>query len=83
MALTSLKLPDTLQDYYQTYFSKPASSETVTHCNRELMQEIWKLLLDDKFSHAYKHGLVIKCWDGISRRFYPRLFTYSADYKEK
>jgi hypothetical protein len=26
---------------------------------------------------------VIKCCDGEWRRFYPRIFTYSADYPEK
>jgi hypothetical protein len=26
---------------------------------------------------------VIKCCDGFQRRFHPRIFTYSADYKEK
>ncbi|RDB22554.1 hypothetical protein Hypma_009968 [Hypsizygus marmoreus] len=32
---------------------------------------------------AYHHGLVVTCLDGITRRFYPRIFTYSADYPEK
>lgn len=32
---------------------------------------------------AYVHGIVIDCADGIRRRVYPRLFTYSADYPEK
>jgi hypothetical protein len=30
-----------------------------------------------------QHGIVIMCHDGIERRFYPRIFTYSADYPEK
>ena len=34
-------------------------------------------------NHKYVHGIVIKCCDGVLRRFYPRLFTYSADYPEK
>ncbi|KAL6298277.1 hypothetical protein BKA93DRAFT_710038, partial [Sparassis latifolia] len=29
------------------------------------------------------HGIVITCCDGVQRRFYPRIFTYSADYPEK
>ncbi|RDB23027.1 hypothetical protein Hypma_009855 [Hypsizygus marmoreus] len=45
--------------------------------------ERWSVLLDDDFVHAYKHGLVIQCPDGNERRFYPRIFTYSADYPEK
>jgi hypothetical protein len=47
------------------------------------MHAIWRLLLDDEFLHAYEHGIVIKCEDGIFRRFFPRIFTYSADYPEK
>jgi hypothetical protein len=47
------------------------------------MHAVWKVLLDEEFLHAYKYGIVIKCADGIERRVYPRLFTYSADYPEK
>jgi hypothetical protein len=47
------------------------------------MHAIWRLLLDDDFLEAYEHGIVIECQDGIFRRFYPRIFTYSADYPEK
>ena len=43
----------------------------------------WDILLDDEFIEAWVHGIVIKCCDGIARRFYPRIFTYSADYLEK
>ncbi|KAI0311994.1 hypothetical protein OF83DRAFT_1219078 [Amylostereum chailletii] len=42
-----------------------------------------RILLDEEFMAAYEHGIVILCPDGIHRRFYPRLFTYSADYPEK
>ncbi|KIJ40567.1 hypothetical protein M422DRAFT_256540 [Sphaerobolus stellatus SS14] len=37
------------------------------------------------FSHiaTYREGIVIKCVDGVTRRVYLRLFTYSADYPEK
>jgi hypothetical protein len=41
------------------------------------------ILLDDEFIEAWKHGIVILCCDGIKRRFYPRIFVYSADYLEK
>lgn len=47
------------------------------------MQAIWSYLLDSDFLHAYEHGVTIKCLDGISRRVFPRLFTYAADYPEK
>lgn len=43
----------------------------------------WEILLDDEFVEACQHGIVIKCNDSIFRRFYPRIFTYSADYPEK
>ena len=32
---------------------------------------------------AYRHGVVITCVDGVTRRFYPRIFAYIADYPEK
>lgn len=47
------------------------------------MHALWLLLLDEDFLHAYEHGIVIKCGDGITRRIFPRLFTYYADYPEK
>jgi hypothetical protein len=43
----------------------------------------WEILLDDEFVDAYEHGIIIQCCDEITRRFYPRIVTYSADYKEK
>jgi hypothetical protein len=47
------------------------------------MHAVWRLLLDAEFMHAYVHGIVIECFDGVLRRFFPRIFTYSADYPEK
>lgn len=41
------------------------------------------MILDDEFMEAYVHGIVILCADDLQRRFYPRIFTYSADYPEK
>jgi hypothetical protein len=40
-------------------------------------------MLDEDFISAYRHGIVLKCADGIARRIFPRIFTYSADYPEK
>jgi hypothetical protein len=80
----SLQLPDSFKDFASTYTGgKGASRECVTHCHRELFQAQWNLLLDDEFLEAYEHGIVILCCDGVKRRFYPRIFTYSADYPEK
>jgi hypothetical protein len=47
------------------------------------MHALWELFLDEKFMHAYEHGICILCGDGIQRRIFPRLLTYSADYPEK
>lgn len=77
------KLPDTLQDFYYQVFNKAATSEILTLCRHEIMQAIWLLLLDDDFMHAYQFGLVVEFADGILRRVFPRIFTYSADYPEK
>jgi hypothetical protein len=60
-----------------------ASAATITHLKRELMHAAWLLLLDPEFMHAYEHGIVMECADGIIRRIFPRFFTYSADYPEK
>ena len=55
----------------------------MAHCRREMYQAQWMIILDDEFLDAYRHGIVIKSCDNISRRFYPRMFMYSADYQEK
>ena len=60
-----------------------ASANTITHLKHELVQKVWELLLDEEFMEAYEHGLIISCADGVTRRIYPRFFTYSADYPEK
>ncbi|KAH6907330.1 hypothetical protein BKA70DRAFT_1490869, partial [Coprinopsis sp. MPI-PUGE-AT-0042] len=80
-------LPDSLQDELSKWHTKWARKthrkDLLAHCRRELMHAVWKHLLDDDFVHAYTYGMVIKCLDGIERRIFPRLFTYSADYPEK
>jgi hypothetical protein len=55
----------------------------MAHCHREIYHAQWAIILDDEFLEAYQHGIVIKCCNGFRRRFHPRIFTYSADYKEK
>lgn len=47
------------------------------------MHEVWASLIDEEFVHAWRNGVVIKCADGITRRVFPRIITYSADYPEK
>ena len=43
----------------------------------------WDILLDNEFIEAWIHSIVIKWCNGIKHHFYPRIFTYSADYLEK
>jgi hypothetical protein len=83
--LIASKLPDRIQDFIASFpnMSQKRMSTLLTHCRRELMHEVWRVLLDKEFLHAYEHGIVIKCFDGVIRRIYPRIFTYSADYPEK
>lgn len=63
--------------------SNSQKANVLTHCRRELMHGVWNKLLDDDFVNAYRHGFTMECLDGVWRRFYPRIFTYSADYPEK
>ena len=55
----------------------------MSHLNREFFHAQWKILLDDELLKAIEEGIVIDCFDGIKRRFFIRIFTYSADYPEK
>ena len=77
--------PDSLQDDLKEFHHKwdTQHKQILTHCRRELMQAVWKYLLDDDFIHAHKYGMVLRCRDGIERHIYPRVFTYSVDYPEK
>ncbi|EGO29002.1 hypothetical protein SERLADRAFT_433018 [Serpula lacrymans var. lacrymans S7.9] len=77
-------LPDNLQEFLSIVVQQTQKSTAlITHCRSELIHEVWRLLLDSNFMHPYKHGIIIKCFDGIFRRFYPQILTYSADYPEK
>ncbi|KAJ3531527.1 hypothetical protein NMY22_g8114 [Coprinellus aureogranulatus] len=55
----------------------------MSHCKNEMMHSQWRIMLDEELLDAILNGLVIKCQDGIERRFYIRIFTYSADYPER
>lgn len=78
-----LQLPESLRKFISDLSNKKTHTDLLTHCKRELMHAIWRILLDDAFVEAYKNGIVVKCFDGVTRRVYPRIFTYSADYPEK
>ncbi|KDQ28847.1 hypothetical protein PLEOSDRAFT_1075744 [Pleurotus ostreatus PC15] len=55
----------------------------LTHLKHELMHAVWGLLLMPEYIDTYTHGIIIKCFDGIERRIFPHILTYSADYPEK
>ena len=77
------QIPDSIDEILVDIAPKTRRAVLKAHCRRELMHEIWRILLDDDFLYAYQHGIVILCADGVQRRVYPRIFTYSADYPEK
>ena len=78
------QLPPKFKEFVASCSSAKGPREAfMTHCHREFFHAQWRELLDDEFLDAYEHGVVIKCCDGITRRFYPRIFAYSADYPEK
>ena len=47
------------------------------------MQQIWLGLMDEAFMHAWEHGIVVKCGDGVTQRLFFRFMIYAADYPEK
>ncbi|THU97282.1 hypothetical protein K435DRAFT_857796 [Dendrothele bispora CBS 962.96] len=77
------KLPDDFSDFYKQHYGKAPTEAVLTHMRREVIQAIWNLILDVDFMHAYEHGIVLKCGDGIVRRLFPPFFIYSANYPEK
>ncbi|KAG9119749.1 hypothetical protein FRC07_005073 [Ceratobasidium sp. 392] len=76
-------LPDKVRKQIAAMHGKPPSEDLMTHLRRELMHAVWLSLLDDEFIDAWKNGVVIDCADGVRRRVFPRILTYSADYPEK
>jgi hypothetical protein len=75
-------MSDSIRDELNKHGIKP-SSALLTHFKREMFHKVLSLMLDAEFLQAYKHGEAVECADGIKRRLYPRIFTYSADYPEK
>ena len=78
-----LQLPDAFKDFATNNVGRVPTKAFMAHCRREVLHAQWTILLDDEFIKAYEHGIVVECWDGITRRCYPRILTYSADYPEK
>ncbi|TFK17135.1 hypothetical protein FA15DRAFT_650555 [Coprinopsis marcescibilis] len=76
-------LPDTFSDWYLKEMGTLPTEDTKRHVRRELVNAIWRLLLDSNFRAAYREGVPIKFWDDITRQGFPRFITYSGDYPEK
>ncbi|KAG6914461.1 hypothetical protein DXG01_017109 [Tephrocybe rancida] len=77
-------LPDSFKDFASEYVGGNGPNKTfMAHCNREMFHAQWKIILDQEFMDAYHNGIAITCLDGLKRRFFPRIITYSADYPEK
>ncbi|KIK35833.1 hypothetical protein CY34DRAFT_35436, partial [Suillus luteus UH-Slu-Lm8-n1] len=76
-------LPESINSFISSFLQRKKYDDVLTHCKRELFHGVWHILLDDEFINAYTNGIVIKCHDGVYRRIFPRIFTYSADYPEK
>lgn len=81
--LMTTQLPDVFKDFVMEHMGWGPSKNLITHVCWEIMHVQWAILLDDEFLEAYAHGIVLECSDGIKRRFYHRIFTYSTDYPEK
>jgi Plavaka transposase len=64
-------------------FGVPPPPDVITHCRRELCHAVIELILKGQFAEAYRHGILIRFPDGITRRVFPRFYCYSADYPEK
>ncbi|KAG8707451.1 hypothetical protein FRC08_000488 [Ceratobasidium sp. 394] len=77
------KMSDEVKSQIQMFQTGRLQPALLAHCKREIFQSCWRILLDDAFVDAYQHGIRLRCSDGIERRLYPRIFTYSADYPEK
>lgn len=83
--ILSQQLPDGLKDLITSKTTGGNIPDKLMHfCKQEMLHAQWKILLDDEeFREAVKNGIVLKCPDNEERRFYIRIFTYSADYQEK
>ncbi|KAF9646621.1 hypothetical protein BDM02DRAFT_3188673 [Thelephora ganbajun] len=78
------QLPDRIQDKIKDAIGKAASRALLTHCQREIFQAAWLILIQDpEFLDAYVNGMIIDCIDGVRRRVFPQFFMYLADYPEK
>ncbi|EJF61958.1 hypothetical protein DICSQDRAFT_59433 [Dichomitus squalens LYAD-421 SS1] len=76
-------LPASLLRFYEDTYGAPASAAVIRLLKYDLMTKVWLLLLNAEFMHAFEHGVIVVCGDGVTRRIFPRIFMYLADYPEK
>lgn len=77
------QISDDFKDYITERTGGKVPPNLAAHLNRECFHAQWVVILDDELLKAIVEGVVIKCSDGVVRRFFIRIFTYSADYPER
>ena len=83
LSLSTLQLPAALLQYYEHVHGVPPTADVIRFLKHELAQQIWLLLLDERFMAAFRDGILVLCGDGILRRLFLRIIIYTADYPEK
>ncbi|TFK25959.1 hypothetical protein FA15DRAFT_638473 [Coprinopsis marcescibilis] len=76
-------MPERIKDFIAKRTGGKVQDKHLAFLNREAFHEQWSILLDEELQDAIENGIVLMCHDGVLRRFYIRIFTYSADYPEK
>ena len=60
------QLPDAFKAFAaENIGQKGPSSMFLAHCHREMYHAQRAIILDDEFLKAYKHGMAIKCCNGV------------------
>ncbi|KAJ3535560.1 hypothetical protein NMY22_g6430 [Coprinellus aureogranulatus] len=79
-----LKLPNDFNDYLKKRNEgRLPPPSFMRYCSKKLFHQQWSIMLDEELINAMKDGIVVMCPDGKKRHFFPRFFTYSADYPER
>jgi hypothetical protein len=65
-ALTNFQLPDIFFDWFKDLTGQSPSAKVLTHCRRELMHAIWRLLLDGELLRRASMGS-LSCVPTVSR----------------
>ena len=78
------QLPGHFEEEYKRRTGKAPSAAVCAQARHELAHAAQRVLLNDPdFVKACREGIVVLCQDGVLRRLFPRLLTYSADYPER